>query len=58
MLIDVCVCAGMSSSSSSSFRRVQAAIISDVWNRVSYRPRGGLQVPPQHVDGEETPPAL
>lgn len=39
-------------------RRVHTAIISDVWNGVSCRQRGGLQVPPQHADGEEASPAL
>lgn len=39
-------------------RCVQAAVIGDVWNRISHLQRGGLQVPPQHADGEESPPAL
>lgn len=42
----------------SSAWRVQTAIINDVWNGVSHRQRGGLQVPPQHADGEEATPAL
>lgn len=45
-------------SSTCSWWCVQAAIVHHVGDRASHRQRGGLQVPPQHADGEEAPSAL